>query len=78
MGARNARKRRAETRKPKRNQTAAFGTKMAVALLKDERVVAKLAEKFDIHPSQIAQWRAHLAEDATGGLYRVYRMQICN
>ena len=42
---------------------------MAVAALKDDKTLAELAElaeKFDIHANQIAQWRAQLLEGAAG------------
>ena len=53
-------------RRPRRNHTAVFKAKVAVAALKDDKTLAELAEKFDIHANQIAQWRAQLLEAATG------------
>jgi transposase-like protein len=53
-------------RRPRRNHTAAFKAKVAVAALKDDKTLAELAEKFDIHASQIAQWRAQLIEASMG------------
>lgn len=53
-------------RRPRRNHTAVFKAKVAVAALKDDKTLAELAEKFDIHASQIVQWRAQLLEAATG------------
>jgi transposase-like protein len=66
MGARSARNRRAEMRRPRRNHTAAFKAKAAVAALKDDKTLAELAEKFDLHANQIAQWRAQLIEASMG------------
>jgi transposase len=53
-------------RRPRRNHTAAFKAKVAVAALKDDKTLAELAERFDIHANQIAQWRAQLIEASTG------------
>jgi transposase len=53
-------------RRPRRNHTAAFKAKVAVAALKDDKTLAELAEKFDLHANQIAQWRTQLMEAATG------------
>ena len=53
-------------RRPRRNHTAAFKAKVAVAALKDDKTLAELAEKFDFHASQIAQWRAQLIEASLG------------
>jgi transposase-like protein len=53
-------------RRPRRNHTAAFKAKVAVAALKDDKTLAELAEKFDLHANQIAQWRAQLIEASMG------------
>ncbi|CAG4884672.1 transposase [Georgfuchsia toluolica] len=52
-------------RRPRRNHTAAFKAKVAVAALKGDKTLAELAEKFDIHPNQITRWRAQRLEGAT-------------
>jgi transposase len=38
---------------------------VAVAALKGEETLAQLAERSDVHPNQITQWRAQLLEGAT-------------
>ena len=40
-------------RRPRRNHTAAFKAKAAVAALKGDKTLAELAEKFDVHTNQI-------------------------
>lgn len=52
-------------RRPRRNHTAAFKAKVAVAALKGDKTLAELAEKFDLHSNQITQWRTQLLEGAT-------------
>ena len=47
-------------RRPRRNHTAAFKAKVAIAALKGDETLAALAEKFDIHPNQITQWKTQL------------------
>ena len=52
-------------RRPRRNHTAVFKAKVAVAALKDDKTLAQLASKFDVHANQITQWRTQLLEAAT-------------
>ena len=49
-------------RRPRRNHTATFKAKVAVAALKGDKTMAELAEKFDVHANQITQWRTQLLE----------------
>ena len=48
------------TRRPRRNHTAAFKAKVALAAVKGDRTLAQLAEQFDVHPNQITSWKAQL------------------
>ena len=48
------------TRRPRRNHTAAFKAKVALAAIKGDRTIAQLAEQFDVHPNQITSWKAQL------------------
>ena len=45
------------TRRPRRNHAPAFKAKGALAALKDEKTLAKLAQQFDVHANQITQRR---------------------
>ena len=37
---------------------------MALSVLKGERTLAELAERFDVHPNQIQDWKKRLVEGA--------------
>jgi transposase len=52
------------SRRPRRNHTAEFKSKVAVAAIRGEKTLSELAEQFDIHPNQITQWKSQLLEGA--------------
>ena len=52
------------TRRSRRNHSPAFKAKVALAALKDGQTLAQLAERFDVHPNQVTQWKAQLLEGA--------------
>jgi transposase len=52
-------------KRPRRNHTAAYKAKVALAALKGDKTLAELSEKFDVHASQIVQWKTQLLERAT-------------
>jgi transposase-like protein len=47
-------------RRPRRNHSAAFKAKVAIAAIKGEGTIAEIAEQFDIHPNQVTTWKAQL------------------
>ena len=51
-------------KRSRRNHAHAFKAKVAVAALKGDRTLAELAQQFDVHPSQITQWKTQLLERA--------------
>ena len=54
------------TRRPRRNHTAVFKTKVALAALKGEKTLSELAQQFEVHANQITQWKSRLLEGAAG------------
>ena len=50
-------------RRPRRNHTPVFKSKVALAAIKGERTVADLAQQF-VHPNQITQRKTQLQECA--------------
>ncbi len=52
------------TRRTRRNHSPAFKAKVAMEAIKGEVTLAELAQRFDVHPNQITQWRGQLMERA--------------
>jgi len=52
------------TKRPRRNHSAAFKTKVALEAIKGEQTLVELSERFQVHPNQITQWKKKLLEEA--------------
>jgi len=48
------------TRRARRNHSAAFKAKVALAALIGDKTLAQLAEEYDVHPNQITGWKQQL------------------
>jgi transposase-like protein len=52
------------SRRTRRNHLPAFRAKVALAAVKGDKTLSELASDFDVHPTQITQWKAQLLEHA--------------
>jgi transposase-like protein len=46
------------TKRSCRNHSPAFKAKVALAALNGDKTLAELAQKHDVHPNQITQWKS--------------------
>ncbi|NGZ89259.1 transposase [Psychroflexus maritimus] len=49
-------------RKSRRKFTSEFKTKVALEALKERYSLSELAERFELHPNQISQWKQEFLE----------------
>ena len=49
-------------KRTRRNHSATFKAKVALAAIKGDKTLAELAEQFEIHASQITQWKSQLQD----------------
>jgi len=51
-------------KRPRRNHSSTFKAKVALAAVKGDQTLSQLAERFDVHPNQITQWKTQLLDNA--------------
>jgi transposase len=58
------------SKRPRRNHSATFKAKVALAAVKGDKTVAEIAQQYEVHPTQVVDWRRQLldrAADVFGG-----------
>jgi transposase-like protein len=51
-------------KRKRRNHSASFKAKVAVAAIRGDKTLAELSEQFDVHQNQIQDWRRKLLDKA--------------
>jgi transposase len=50
----------------KRNLSAAFKAKVAIAAIRGDKTINEIAAEFDVHPNQVSSWKKRLLEESAG------------
>ena len=56
------------SKRPRRNHSAAFKAKGALEALRDGKTIVEVAQKHDVHPNQVTDWRSIAAPTRKAGL----------
>ncbi len=52
------------SKRPRRNHAPAFKAEVALDALKGEQTIMELAQRYQVHPNQITEWKKQLLEHA--------------
>jgi transposase-like protein len=52
------------SKRPRRNHSAAFKAKVSLEAIKGDKTIAEIAQRHDVHPNQVTEWRRQLLERA--------------
>lgn len=52
------------SKQPRRNHAPGFKAKVALEAIKGEQTLAELAQRYQVHPNQITEWKRQLLERA--------------
>ncbi len=49
-------------RRTRRDHSASFKAKVALAAIRGDKTLVELAEQFDVHPNQISDWKQQVLD----------------
>ncbi|SDA19662.1 Transposase [Nitrosospira sp. Nsp18] len=66
-------------KRARRTHSAVFKVKVALAALVGDKTLAELAQRFEVYPNQITEWKRQLSEravDVFGGSIAAYQQRF--
>lgn len=64
MALRGKKVERKMAKRVRRTHSAAFKAKVALAAMAGDKTLAELAQRFEVHPNQVTEWKRQLGERA--------------
>ena len=52
------------TKRTRRNHSGSFKAKVALAAIRGDKTLLEIAEQFQVHPTQVTEWKRQLLEKA--------------
>ena len=52
------------TKRTRRNHSSSFKAKVALAAVRGDKTLLEIAEQFQVHPTQVTEWKRQLLEKA--------------
>jgi transposase len=53
------------TKRTRRNHSGSFKAKVALAALRGDKTLIEIAEQYQVHPTQVTEWKKQLLERAS-------------
>jgi transposase len=53
------------TKRTRRNHSGSFKAKVALAALRGDKTLIEIAEQYEVHPTQVTEWKKQLLERAS-------------
>lgn len=57
----------------RKKHSTEFKAKVALVAIKGEQTIQEIAQKYEVHPNQITQWKKHLLDNATSAFEKADR-----
>jgi len=64
--------------KTRQRRSAQFKFQVALEALKEQKTLSQLASEYDVHPTQITQWKKQLLEGVGRSLARMKGAMTCS